>query len=722
MADLFTLMDGATKCFITLLPRDKVPTTDDWPNNGRTFEEACYPNANVGIILGEVSGLLDVDLDCAEAVALADIVLPKPYVVFDRGTDNSRHYLYRSCTFGKRKAFNGDGPKTTIVELRGDGAQTMIPPSVHPEGQELSYTSINENAVSVEYDELLRSVALLAAAAEVMQNWKEGQRHDLALAFSGLCAKEGVEPNLTMHLVQRICDKTNDYEYEDRANSVRASFHKVDSRISGFGKLRDLLGNSTAKRISDRVRQYCGKREITELATIERHDGQIIDLGQFTDRDNVTEAKMGIELSNWLKGKALYAIELKKWMIWNDHYWELDQTNKIQNLAYEFVQDVKSTLVEHNRYSEARSLSTYESVNKLHNISSFASNRLAVSTTEFDIDPMILATGTNWVDLETGLSHPPNPDFLISKATAVTHNNDAECPRFLTFLDQVFDGDAGLIAFVQRAIGYSLTGSTDEQCMFIMIGDGANGKSTFIFVINALIGTYGTTAAAQTLIANGGNSVGDDLVDLVGARLISVSETEEGQSLAEAKIKQMTGGDTLKGRPLYGNFMEFSIIGKLWLATNSLPQINNSDHGIWRRIVAIPFNHTFKAEEQDKGLKGKLLAELPGILNWAIKGCLEWQKKGLNPPSIIEEQIADYKSSMDSVSQFVSEACELENDHSHPASHLYLAYKNWCHSFGMKPKSTSSFKRSMESLNGVYQKRTSSGQCWVGIQPCFISV
>ena len=258
--------------------------------------------------------------------------------------------------------------------------------------------------------------------------------------------------------------------------------------------------------------------------------------------------------------------------------------------------------------------------------------------------------------------------------------------------------------------------------MFIMIGGGANGKSTFINVINALIGTYGSTAAAQTLIANGGNSINDDLVDLIGARLITVSETEEGQSLAEAKIKQMTGGDRLKGRPLYGTHIQFNIIGKLWLATNSLPQINNSDHGIWRRIVAIPFNHTFKADEQDKGLKGKLLSELPGILNWAIEGSLAWQEQGLNPPIIVDEQVADYKSSMDSISQFISEECELGITHSHPASQLYTAYRNWCLSFGLKPKPTSAFKRALEAISGVYQKRKSSGQCWVGIKPCVVCV
>ena len=173
------------------------------------------------------------------------------------------------------------------------------------------------------------------------------------------------------------------------------------------------------------------------------------------------------------------------------------------------------------------------------------------------------------------------------------------CPNFDAVLKDIFESDQSLIDYVQRAIGYSLTGSTSEQCLFILIGDGANGKSTFVNVINKLLGDYSKAASSQTLVAKGSSSIGDDLVDLVSARLISVSETEAGEALAEAKIKQMTGGDVLKGRPLYGSWLEFSIIGEIFLATNSLPQINNTDHGIWRRIQAIPFNRTFSAEQQE---------------------------------------------------------------------------------------------------------------------------
>lgn len=141
---------------------------------------------------------------------------------------------------------------------------------------------------------------------------------------------------------------------------------------------------------------------------------------------------------------------------------------------------------------------------------------------------------------------------------------------------------------------------------------------------------------------------------------------------------------------------------------------------IWLRIMAIPFNRTFTAEEQDKELISKLSAELPGILNWAIEGCRAWQQEGLAPPTIIEDQIAEYRSSMDSISQFVQDECELAVDHSCSASQFYNAYRTWCLTVGKKPKTTTAFKKSLDQIPTVYQKRTSSGQCWFGIRPCFV--
>ena len=704
--------------YLALHPQSKIPVDSDWPNLGKAKEEVLPNGGNIGLLLGAKSGIIDVDLDCREAKGLADLILPTPFAEFDRGTSDSGHYLFRANSFGPTKRFTGAGSKTTIVELRADGVQTMIPPSVHPDGSHLAFQAFNEHADPVEYSDLLKHVSLLAAVSEITQNWTHGQRHNLALGFAGLCIKADLDPNLIMQIIQRICSLTNDVDEQDRLNAVRFSVNKAADDLAGFSLLTDLLGYGAAKRIADRVDQYTDKGTTTSLIQAHMPRSSVLELGQFADRANVTEAKMGIQFAEWLKGKAVYIIESKQWMIWNGCFWEADLCNNIQNLAYQFVQDIKITLIENGSVHDARELSSFESLNRLQNISAFASTRLSISASLFDADPMILATRTDWVNLETGTAHAPDPKILVSKASDVNFGVAATCPKFEQFVNDIFEGNSELISFVRRAIGYSLTGSTSEQCLFIMIGDGANGKSTFVNVIKHLLGTYGTTAAAQTLIAQGGSSIGDDLVDLARSRFISVSETEEGQSLAEAKIKQMTGGDTLKGRPLYGSYVEFKIIGKLWLATNSLPQINNSDYGIWRRIMAIPFNRTFSVEEQDKTLQLKLMEELPGILNWAIQGCLEWQREGLNPPKIVQDQVAEYKSSMDSISQFIRDECELGVDCSHTASQFYSEYRSWCLAVGKKPKNQTAFKRALEATKGVYQKRTAKGNTWFGIQPC----
>jgi putative DNA primase/helicase len=703
--------------YLELKPKSKIPVASDWPNHGKHLDEAISANGNLGLILGSTSGILDVDLDCREAKLLADLILPVPHAVFDRGSDDSGHHLYRASSFGPRKAFNAEGSKSTLVELRGDRAQTMVPPSSHPNGSKLVFTTCNPNAEEVTYEGLLQSVNLLAACTEVAQNWTDGMRHDLSLAFSGLCLKTGIEPKLLMKIFQRICDINGDLEVDDRISAIRTSYAQPVDSLLGYKGLVDCLGQSKAKRIADRIAAYSGKEFSSDIAVMEPMEGDLVNFGQFSDRSNVTEAKVGTVFSRWLDGKAVYVVEKKQWMIWNGSYWEADQCAYIKKLAYHFVQDAKAALVDLKSFTDATNLSSFESVQRLENISKFAAINRAVKASEFDTDPFVLATKDKWIDLNTGQTSNPNPNVLVSKAISVSYTSEAECPVFLNFLNDVFESNQELISFVQQAVGYSLTGSTSEQCLFIMIGDGANGKSTFINVINKLLGSYGTTAASHTLIANGGGSIGDDLVDLIGARLITVSETEEGQSLAEAKIKQMTGGDTLKARPLYGTFVEFSIIGKLWLATNSLPQINNTDHGIWRRIKAIPFNRTFEAKEQDKNLSDKLMEELPGILNWAIKGCLEWQKNELQTPQIIEDQVAEYKSAMDSITQFIQDECELDKEHSYAASKFYQAYREWCSGAGRKPQSTTAFKRSLEKLKGVYQHRSSNGLQWHGIQP-----
>ena len=705
----------AQDAYLALHPQSKSPVGANWPEQGKSQEDALSANGNLGLLLGSKSSVMDVDLDCSEAKALADLILPVPFATFDRGTPDSGHYLYRTASCGPTKKFSANGVKSTLVELRGDGAQTMIPPSIHPDGDRLKFTNINQEASEVEYYDLLRSVSFLGACSEIAQLWSSGRRHDLALSFTGLCLKQGVNAQLLLNIIQRICQINGDTEEQDRTNCVRTSVGKPDDMLRGYQGLADCIGKVAADRITERIAAYCGQ-ELKSLSFREIAKVEVINFGRFTDGANVTEAKLGETFGQWLDGRAVFAVQTKQWLIWNGSYWRADECALINKFAFQFISEAKQALFDTGNHSAAGNLSSFESLNRLENLCKLASTDRAVSLSSFDTDPMLLAAPNQWIHLEFGLAYDPDPSILISKVIATDYCAKSTCPSFEAFLHDIFEKDQDLIAYVQRAVGYCLTGSTSEQCLFILIGDGANGKSTFVSVINKLLGDYSKAASSQTLVAKGSSSVGDDLVDLVGARLISVSETETGEALAEAKIKQMTGGDVLKGRPLYGSWLEFSIIGKILLATNSLPQINNTDHGIWRRIQAIPFNRTFTAEEQDKELGSKLTKELPGILNWAIQGCLDWQEQGLNPPQIVLEQVSAYKTEMDSIAQFVEQECSLEPETKYPASKLYEAYRHFCQAIGRKPQSTNAFKKSLDKLTGVYQSRTSSGMQWCGIK------
>lgn len=709
-----------TKSFIQLHPNRKAPVVTDWVNNGKSYSEVCSYNGNVGLLTGEVSGILDVDLDCSEAVALADAILPQPHIKFDRNTTDSAHFLYKASSFGPTKRFSSTDNEV-LIELRGNGAQTMIPPSNHEYGGQLRVTEANLELPAQHYEDLRKCVALVAAAAEIAKNWTEGVRHNLALAFSGYCLKHGIAPQLLELIFDRITALKGDEEVQDRLNTIHTSMAKPIGELEGYNGLVRILGPDKADRITNRIAMYSGKDPLRTKEVNVICPSDIVNFGQFSDLARHTEGDLGNEFGRWLDRKALYVWERKEWFLWNGVTWVPDYSNHILQLAIRFVDETKSELIGGARYKIADDLDKFKSVSRLESLIKVAASQRAIHATALDQNPMLIATRDSYLDLETGEIFAPDPSRLISKSLAVPYDPNASCPTFDHFICEVFEDDKDLMHFVKKAVGYSLTGRTSEQAMFILIGDGANGKSTFINLLNSLWGDYGTTGASQMLVA-GSPSVGDDLVDLIGARLISVNETEEGQALAEAKVKQMTGGDYLKGRPLYGKWIEFSIIGKLFLATNSLPQINNSDHGIWRRINTIPFNRTFRPDEQDRGLAQKLQAEMPGILNWAIEGCLDWQKEGLNPPKSVLEQVAEYKDAMDTVSQFVHDECDLAMDAKTPALSLYSDYQRFCGTLGKRPKPMTHFKKQMSKIEGVEQKKTSSGNMWLGIKSTWTSI
>ena len=270
---------------------------------------------------------------------------------------------------------------------------------------------------------------------------------------------------------------------------------------------------------------------------------------------------------------------------------------------------------------------------------------------------------------------------------------DAECPIFLAFLERVMAGNCALIAFLQRAVGYSLTGLTGEQVLFLLYGLGANGKSTLLEILRALLGDYAQQTEFSTFLVRKQDGVRNDLARLRGARFVSAVEMEGERRLSEALVKQLTGGDTISARFLFSEFFEFLPAFKLWLAANHKPEIRGTDHAMWRRVRLIPFTVTIPDDAQDKSLPAKLRAELPGILAWAVRGCLQWQANGLDAPDEVTRATEDYRAEMDVLGDFLAERCIDESGTHVLAADLYGAYRLWSEQNGAEAISGVAFAR-----------------------------
>jgi putative DNA primase/helicase len=365
-------------------------------------------------------------------------------------------------------------------------------------------------------------------------------------------------------------------------------------------------------------------------------------------------------------------------------------------------------LKEHATRSESKA--RLEAMPKL--VESDKAVRIVSEQLDTDLNALTALNGT--IDLHSGTLRDHRREDLITKLAPVEFDLDATCPRWDLFIDRIFDGDEELKCFVQRAVGYSLTGDTSEHCLFLLYGTGANGKSVFLETLCELLGDYAQQTDFTSFLMHRSDGPRNDLAKLRGARFVVANEAGEGRRLDEVVIKQLTGQDTISARFLYKEFFEFRPTFKIFLAANHKPIIRGTDHGIWRRIRLIPFDVVIPPHEQDKQLREKLLAEAPGILAWAIRGCLAWQKEGLRIPQAVEVATNAYREEMDSVGQFLTERCILKPHLRIQSRTLYSIYRGWTEGLDERPLTHKAF--SMRLLERGFRNTKSNGKMvWVGI-------
>ena len=693
--------------------RGKAPLTAHGPKDStvdqRTIREwwARWPNANVGAVAGVESDffVLDVDGPAGEdsLVGLAREHGKLPSTIETQTGGGGRHLFFKHPGSPVR---NSAGKIGKGLDVRGDGGYVIAPPSIHESGKVYTWAAghtpddlsvagppvwmINliqpkervqrrsQLAVSEGYAEaaLARELVALARAAE-------GTRNDhlcrSAFSLGQLVGCGALNRSLVERSLHAQATEIGLGEIEIRA-TIRSGLEK------GMSQPREMLGPEEGE-----VRQH--RTDVGNAKRLVSQHGQDI----------------------------RYCPPWDKWLVWDGTRWLTDETGEVVRRAKDTARliymEAAAAVEPEDRKALAKWAARSEFESRLRAMISLAKSepRIAVLPHELDAEPWLLNSRNGTIDLRSGELRPHRREDLCTKQVPVEYDPNASCSVWNEFLGEIMGYDLPLVSFLQRAVGYALTGDTGEQVLFLLYGTGANGKSTFLETIKALLGDYAKQASFDTFLARKNDAVRNDVARLAGARFVPAIEAEAGKRLSEVLVKSVTGGDTVAARFLYGEFFEFHPQFKLFLAANHKPVIKGTDNAIWRRIRLVPFAVTIPLERQDKQLPEKLRAEMPGILAWAVRGCLVWQRDGLEAPEQVQAATESYRDEMDVLGDFLEELCTQ-----HPAvqvekGRLYKEYTEWCATNGEYPIGKRNFGMRLAERGFQSCKGTHGVRIWRGI-------
>lgn len=673
---------------------------------------SLWPDANIGILTGAASGFICLDVDTKPDKesrvtgidSLNEIIQRHgelPITVKAQTGSGGLHILFK---YPDWHVSNKIGSLGHGLDVKGDGGYIVAAPSIHKSGNPYQWMEGHSPRDTELADLPWWLVAFLKEANTrySIQANEEYQGRIWTEYLVDLPIGEGQRNNELFRIGASMRAKGAGLE------DIKMTLHAVNEKRC-TSPLEDREVDLIAKSV---IRYEAGTAESMDF---EKKIFPMTDIGN-------------AERLVYRHGKDLkYCATLGGWFIWNGMYWERDETEEIKRRAKETVRSIKDE-------AELINVNTEEKVKLKEKMIKFATASeskhritamidlskaepgIPITHDQFDRDPWLFTVKNGTLNLKTGEFRQHRREDLITKCAPVVYDPNATCPRWMHFLQEIFCSDCDLIEFVQKAIGYSLTGSTAEQVMFFLFGGGANGKSTLINIIQGMMGDYSQQAPTSLLMSKQSEGVSNDVARLKGARFVTTVETEDGKRMAEALVKQITGGDVITARFLRQEFFEFKPEAKVFLCSNHKPIISGTDYAIWRRIHLIPFEVQIPPEKRDKKLPEKLNAELSGIFNWALEGCMKWQREGLKPPSKVVAATEEYKEEMDSLGSFIEECCVLRPTSIVAVKDLYQEYSSWCEENGEFPMKNRMFSKRLKE-RGFKQDRDSSGtkRIWCGI-------
>jgi len=404
-----------------------------------------------------------------------------------------------------------------------------------------------------------------------------------------------------------------------------------------------------------------------------------------------------------------YCAAWGKWLVWTGTHWQPDETLLVHHLIRSICREAAVKVDSHRLAAKLLASSTVGGVDRLAR----SDRRHASTSNEWDADLFALNTPGGVVDLRTGrLRAHERADRMTKLATATPAG---ACPRWLAFLADVTGGDTDLQGYLQRMVGYCLTGATSAHALFFLYGTGANGKSVFVNTLATILGDYATSAPMDTFMEARGDRHPTDLAGLRGARFVASIETEQGRRWNESKVKAITGGDKVSARFMRQDFFEYVPQFKLVIAGNHKPSIRNVDEAMKRRLHLIPFTVTVPPERRDGRLTERLLAERDGILAWAVEGCLAWQRDGLKPPACVVSATEEYFEAEDALGQWIEERCLLAKTHREGVSELFADWRDWAERAGEYVGSVKRFSELMATRKFEKCRLTGGARALAGI-------
>jgi putative DNA primase/helicase len=707
--------------------RERLPTQTEveyWHQHGAQFAMVC----------GALGDLIAIDFDDAtfydRFMQIADV----GGCVIQRSGGRGYHLLFRTKLHVKPEGLayvpaDNAAKRSVVIETRGVGNVIGMAPSLHHSGR--YYEVISGDLGTIPYVDDTTIQTLLATARAMTEvevpvfqpsprvqrpylngdasvidtfNQRYSIRDELeAAGYVPRTARGYIRPGGSNPTIEVYDDSNTAYHFNTNDPLFGATdpfkvwmyargYHDFTSAVREAASLMDMKPTpkpSMTPPINATV-QHSHVRDVFH---------PILTSAPMTDLGNA-------ECLEALHGDQLrYCRDGRGWLTWSGHHWKQDRDVEAGQIYWSMMrerQQAASTIADTKR---ATSLFEWSKKRGENNNGIKAGLEVAkmlprfnTSIIEYDTSPWLLGVQNGVIDLQTQTCRPGQQDDMITMQANVHYDPNATCPAWRQFLIDIFNNDQELIKYIQRVVGYCLTGSTKEQKMFLLFGGGANGKSTFISTLSYMLGDYAKEAHSPMLDAHRSGDQTNDLAMLRSVRFVTIVETESDKRLDEPRVKHLTGGDMITCRFLKREFFSYRPNFKIMMATNYLPAIRNMDVGIWRRLEAIPFTQSFE-HRMDKTLDQRLLTETSGILNWALDGLRDWLAHGLGSCEAVERAKKNYRGASDVIGQFLDEKYIItDNDNDDiPAKAFYYEFEQWAKARGERAMTSTSFGRILDS-------------------------